>query len=68
VPALVPPSSPTLHGQNLNSKDNPKKNMNTYPKTFSHVGISVPKIEEAVKFYEEVMGWYTIMKPTVVKE
>lgn len=42
--------------------------MNTYPKTFSHIGISVPNLEQAVKFYEEVMGWYTIMKPTVVKE
>ena len=45
-----------------------KKNMNTYPKTFSHIGISVPNLDQAVAFYEEVMGWYTIMKPTVVKE
>ena len=42
--------------------------MNTYPKTFSHIGISVPNLEEAVAFYENVMGWYTIMKPTVVVE
>ena len=48
---------------------NPKKEiMNTYPKTFSHIGISVPNLDEAVKFYVEVMGWYTIMEPTVVKE
>ena len=45
-----------------------KEIMNTYPKTFSHIGISVPNLDEAVKFYVEVMGWYTIMKPTVVKE
>ena len=53
------------------SSSNPskkKKNMNTYPKTFSHIGISVPNLDQAVAFYEEVMGWYTIMKPTVVKE
>ena len=44
------------------------KLVTTYPKTFSHIGISVPNLEEAVAFYENVMGWYTIMKPTVVKE
>ena len=25
-----------------------------YPRTFSHIGISVPNIEKAVKFYAEV--------------
>ena len=29
----------------------------TYPKSFSHIGITVPEIKKAVKFYEEVMGW-----------
>lgn len=42
--------------------------MRTYPKTFSHIGLSVPDLEKAVAFYEEVMGWYIIMKPTVVME
>jgi lactoylglutathione lyase family protein len=42
--------------------------MNTFPKTFSHVGISVPNLEAAVTFYKEVMGWYVIMEPNVVKE
>jgi lactoylglutathione lyase family protein len=42
--------------------------MKAYPKTFSHIGISVPDLEAAVSFYEQVMGWYTIMKPTVVAE
>jgi lactoylglutathione lyase family protein len=42
--------------------------MNTYPKTFSHIGISVPDLAKAVQFYENVMGWYTIMKPTDVIE
>ncbi len=46
----------------------PPENMNNYPKTFSHIGLSVPNLEAAVSFYENVMGWYTIMKPTVVKE
>lgn len=39
-----------------------------YPKTFSHIGLSVPNLEGAVKFYEETMGWYLIMKPTVIEE
>lgn len=32
--------------------------MNTYPRAFSHVGISVPDVVKAVEFYSEVMGWY----------
>jgi lactoylglutathione lyase family protein len=39
-----------------------------YPRSFSHIGISVPDIEKAVKFYNEVIGWYVIMKPSVVKK
>lgn len=26
-----------------------------YPRTFSHIGISVPDLEAAVKFYTEVL-------------
>ena len=41
----------------------------TYPRSFSHIGITVPDIKKAVAFYQEVMGWYIIMEPaTVVKE
>ncbi|MEP2773112.1 MAG: VOC family protein [Fulvivirga sp.] len=40
----------------------------TYPRSFSHIGITVPDIKEAVKFYTEVMGWYMIMEPSVVKK
>ncbi|MBK1792357.1 lactoylglutathione lyase family protein [Persicirhabdus sediminis] len=40
--------------------------MSDYPRTFSHIGISVPDLDAAVKFYAEVMGWYTIMPPTEV--
>ncbi|AWB56398.1 MULTISPECIES: lactoylglutathione lyase family protein [unclassified Colwellia] len=39
-----------------------------YPRTFSHIGISVPSVEKAVKFYTEVLGWYLIMEPTEVVE
>ena len=42
--------------------------MNTYPRTFSHIGISVPNVEQAVEFYSKVMGWYQIMEPTVITE
>lgn len=40
----------------------------TYPRTFSHIGITVPNIEEAVQFYTEVLGFYIIMQPTTVVE
>jgi len=39
-----------------------------YPKSFSHIGITVPDIAKAVAFYEEVMGWYVIMPPSEVLE
>ena len=43
------------------------KTKQEYPKSFSHIGLTVPNIKEAVKFYSEVMGWYIIMEPSVVK-
>lgn len=39
-----------------------------YPRSFSHIGLSVPDINKAVDFYQEVMGWYLVMKPSNVKE
>ena len=42
--------------------------MSDYPRTFSHIGISVPDVEKAVDFYSKVMGWYLIMEPTVITE
>ena len=39
-----------------------------YPKSFSHIGITVPNLEKAVEFYAEVMGWYVIMKPSKIKK
>ena len=41
---------------------------NPYPRTFSHIGISVPDLDAAVKFYTEVLGWYLIMEPTEIVE
>jgi len=37
-----------------------------YPRSFSHIGITVPDIKKAVEFYQEVMGWYVIMSPSKV--
>jgi lactoylglutathione lyase family protein len=57
--------------QQMKQPINPSKQgitMNTYPRTFSHIGISVPDVEKAVEFYSKVMGWYLIMKPTVITE
>ena len=45
-----------------------KRNETTYPKAFSHIGLTVPNLEDAIKFYREVMGWYVIMEPTEIKE
>ncbi|REE00138.1 lactoylglutathione lyase family protein [Marinoscillum furvescens] len=39
-----------------------------YPKSFSHIGITVPDIQKAVAFYTETMGWYLIMEPNEVKK
>ena len=42
--------------------------MSRYPRTFSHIGLSVPDVDAAVKFYSEVLGFYVIMPPTDVTE
>ncbi len=62
-------------GQNFakENKESKTKNDNNmekivYPRAFSHIGITVSNLEQAVKFYEEVMGWYVIMEPTTVVE
>ena len=38
------------------------------PRAFSHIGLSVPNLEQAAEFYREVMGWYVVMQPSVIKE
>ncbi|TVQ04408.1 MAG: lactoylglutathione lyase family protein [Balneolaceae bacterium] len=41
---------------------------NTYPRAFSHIGITVPDLDKAISFYTSVMGWYLLMGPVSVKE
>jgi lactoylglutathione lyase family protein len=40
----------------------------TYPRTFSHIGISVTDLEKAVDFYSKVFGFYVIMPPTTIRQ
>ena len=40
----------------------------TPPRTFSHIGLSVPDLDAAVKFYSEVLGFYVVMQPTEAVE
>jgi catechol 2,3-dioxygenase-like lactoylglutathione lyase family enzyme len=42
--------------------------MPQHPRTFSHIGLSVPDVDAAVKFYSEVLGFYVIMPATDVTE
>ncbi len=42
--------------------------MASYPRAFSHIGLSVPDVDKAVEFYMEVMGWYILMEPSEVLE
>lgn len=39
-----------------------------YPRTFSHIGLSVGNLEQAIDFYTAVLGWYVIMPPTTIEE
>lgn len=41
--------------------------MMTYPRNFSHIGLSVPDLDKAVAFYTEIFGWYTLMEPSDVQ-
>ena len=38
----------------------------TYPRCFSHIGISVTDLEQAVEFYSKALGFYVIMPPTTI--
>jgi lactoylglutathione lyase family protein len=44
----------------------PKPNQ-TPPVSFSHIGITVPDLDEAVEFYTKALGLYLIMPPTTIK-
>lgn len=42
--------------------------MTPTPRSFSHIGISVPDLDAAVKFYSEIMGFYVINQPSEITE
>jgi lactoylglutathione lyase family protein len=42
--------------------------MNNCPRTFSQTGIPVPDLENAAKFYSEVIGWYPNLAPTAIAQ
>lgn len=44
------------------------KERNSYPRAFSHIGLSVSDIEKAYEFYKNVMGWYVVMEPSDIFE
>jgi catechol 2,3-dioxygenase-like lactoylglutathione lyase family enzyme len=35
-----------------------------YPKAINHIAVSVPNLEEAMKWYTEILG-FTVIKPPV---
>lgn len=37
-----------------------------YPRTVSHVGVTVPDLEKAIEWYEDVLGWTHIAGPDEV--
>lgn len=39
-----------------------------YPVNFSHFGVTVPDLDEALTFYKEVFGWYLVAGPIKVTE
>jgi lactoylglutathione lyase family protein len=39
----------------------------TYPRCFSHIGISVTDLDWAVEFYSKALGFYIIMPPTTIR-
>jgi lactoylglutathione lyase family protein len=41
--------------------------LTTYPRCFSHIGISVTDLEQAVEFYSKALGFYVIMPPTTIR-
>lgn len=44
------------------------KEKHSYPRAFSHIGLTVPDLHKALAFYQNIMGWYVIMEPTKIEE
>lgn len=42
--------------------------MQPTPRSFSHIGLSVPDLDKAINFYGDVLGFYVIMEPTIIIE
>ena len=42
--------------------------MTPTPRSFSHIGLSVPDLDQAVQFYADILGFYVIMQPTEIVE
>ncbi|WP_323802903.1 lactoylglutathione lyase family protein [Sulfitobacter litoralis] len=42
--------------------------MTQTPRSFSHIGLSVPDLDQAVQFYADILGFYVIMQPTEIVE
>jgi lactoylglutathione lyase family protein len=40
----------------------------TYPRAFSHIGVSVTDLDRAIDFYMEVFGCYLLTEPVVYEE
>jgi catechol 2,3-dioxygenase-like lactoylglutathione lyase family enzyme len=41
--------------------------MGTHPRGLAHVGVTVPEIEAALEWYEDVLGFETIMGPVEIE-
>lgn len=39
----------------------------SYPRAFNHIGLSVPDVDAAFKWYTQVLGLYPIMAPTEIE-
>lgn len=42
--------------------------MTTTPRSFSHIGLSVPDLDAAVTFYAGTLGFYVLMPPSEISE
>ncbi|WP_205254532.1 VOC family protein [Halorussus rarus] len=40
---------------------------NQYPRSLAHVGLTVPDIEDAIRWYTEVLGWRRLKGPWTSK-